>query len=98
MKYAIAAIALWATQATAQASPCTSIGDLAEQIMTHRQAGTAISQIMPMVEGNDLFVKMLLEAYQKPRFSSSEYQSREIEDYRNLWEIGCYQALSEKGA
>lgn len=98
MKYAIAAIALWATQATAQASPCTSIGDLAEQIMTHRQAGTAISQLMPMVEGNDLFVKMLLEAYQKPRFSSPEYKSREIEDYRNLWETGCYQAMSEKGA
>ena len=98
MKYAIAAIALWATQATAQADPCTSVGDVAEQIMTHRQAGRAISQLMPLVDGNPLFIQMLLQAYQEPRFGTRDFQQREIEDFRNLWEIGCYQAMTEKGA
>jgi hypothetical protein len=41
---------------------------------------------------------MLLQAYQKPRFGTQGFQQREIEDFRNLWETGCYQAMTEKGA
>lgn len=90
MKAIIAAIAL-ATPALAQ-DPCTSIGDLAEAMMTHRQAGTAISVLMPQMDGNDLFIKMLLAAYEQPRFGTSEFQQRKIDDFRSTWELGCYQA------
>jgi len=93
MKSIIAAIALTATQASAD--PCVEIGTLAEVMMKHRQAGTSISTLMAKTEGNDLFVEMLIAAYDQPRFSTTEYQQREIEDFRNTWEIGCYQAMME---
>lgn len=99
MKHAIAAIALALTLATsAQADKCQDAGDLAESVMTARQNGTPISRLMEIANGQEVIVKMVLMAYGKPRYSTDEFQSRAIEDFRNLWEIGCYQAMTEKGA
>jgi hypothetical protein len=97
MKTIITAIALaTATPALAQ-DPCTGIGDLAETMMTHRQGGTAISELMPKLDGNEMFIKMLLGAYGEPRYSTEEYRQRSIDDFRSLWELGCYQAMTEQG-
>ena len=96
-KAIIAAIAIaTATPALAQ-DPCTNIGDLAETMMTHRQGGTAISELMPKLDGNELFIKMLLGAYAEPRYSTGEYRQRAVDDFRALWELGCYQAMTEHG-
>ena len=53
---------------------------------------------MEIANGQEIIVKMVLMAYGEPRYSTDEFQSRAIEDFRNLWEVGCYQAMTEKGA
>lgn len=99
MKYLFAAIAFTLVLATsAQADQCQDAGDLAEAVMTARQNGAPISQLMEIANGQEIIVKMVLMAYGEPRYSTDQFQSRAIEDFRNLWEVGCYQAMSEKGA
>ena len=99
MKHLFAAIAFTLALATsAQADQCQDAGDLAEAVMTARQNGAPISQLMEIANGQEIIVKMVLMAYGEPRYSTDQFQSRAIEDFRNLWEVGCYQAMSEKGA
>ena len=99
MKNLLTSIALALTLATsAQADQCQDAGDLAEAVMTARQNGAPISQLMEIANGQEIIVKMVLMAYGEPRYSTDQFQSLAIEDFRNLWEVGCYQALSEKGA
>lgn len=99
MKNLLTSIALALTlAASAQADQCQDAGDLAEAVMTARQNGAPISQLMEIANGQEIIVKMVLMAYGEPRYSTDQFQSRAIEDFRNLWEVGCYQAMSEKGA
>ena len=99
MKNLLTSIALTLALATsAQADQCQDAGDLAEAVMTARQNGAPISQLMEIASGQEIIVKMVLMAYGEPRYSTDQFQSRAIEDFRNLWEVGCYQAMSEKGA
>ena len=99
MKNLLTSIALTLALATsAQADQCQDAGDLAEAVMTARQNGAPISQLMEIANGQEIIVKMVLMAYGEPRYSTDEFQSRAIEDFRNLWEVGCYQAMTEKGA
>lgn len=91
----LALAALTATAATAD--ECRQAGDDAAAIMVARQAGTAISTLMPEMEARgDRYVAMLLMAFERPRYSSEEFQQRQVEDYRALWETGCYAAKSKK--
>ena len=99
MKNLLTSIALTLALATsAQADQCQDAGDLAEAVMTARQNGAPISQLMEIANGQEIIVKMVLMAYGEPRYSTDEFQSRAIEDFRNLWETGCYQAMTEQGA
>lgn len=99
MKNLLTSIALTLALATsAQADQCQDAGDLAEAVMTARQNGAPISQLMEIANGQEIIVQMVLMAYGEPRYSTDQFQSRAIEDFRNLWEVGCYQAMSEKGA
>ena len=99
MKHAFASIALTLVLATsAQADQCQDAGDLAEAVMTARQNGAPISQLMEIANGQEVIVQMVLMAYGEPRYSTDEFRSRAVEDFRNLWEVGCYQAMTEKGA
>lgn len=73
---------------------CLSLGELAQTMMEHRQAGTSISTLMPHLNGNKAATSMLVSAYEEPRYSSDEYQTRAIQDFRNDWETACYMAKS----
>lgn len=91
--FAIATAMTLAASAAATADECREAGDAAAAVMVARQAGTAISALMPdMAARGDRYVEMLLMAYERPRYSSDEFQQREVEDYRSLWETGCYRA------
>lgn len=73
---------------------CALVGEQAKRMMEHRQAGTAISTLMPHVNGSKFYTNMLVSAYEEPRYSSDEYQTRAIQDFRNKWETACYMAKS----
>lgn len=83
---------------SAESITCEQFGELAESIMKSRQTGVPLSSLMnvikdtPETDGNEIFRNMIVMAYDEPRYSSDNMQRRAIEDYRNLWELGCYQS------
>ena len=97
MKSIITAIIITAATATASLAQdaqdrCQMVGDLAQAIMERRQEGMAMSALIAAIEGNELARLMIIEAYRAPRMSVPENQRREVEDFRNMMEMACYNA------
>ena len=71
-------------------SICPTMGTLAETIMTARQGGIALSQILNGPSGSEFVKEMAHQAYAKTRWHGEAAQLREIQDFREQWEIACY--------
>ncbi|MCB5199055.1 hypothetical protein LGQ03_07365 [Loktanella sp. TSTF-M6] len=71
---------------------CANYGDLAESIMSNRQLGIALSQMMAVSEGNETFEMMVMRAYDVPQFSSEGMRSDAASRFRNEIEIECFKA------
>jgi hypothetical protein len=71
---------------------CAADAKLAALIMTQRQKGIPMSGQMKAI-GNmpeaSLYRKMVIDAYERPRYRTSEIVQREIEDFRDRWYLGC---------
>jgi hypothetical protein len=95
---AIAAL-LASTSAFAQTASseavCTKLSQLSAQIMKNRQAGTPLSGMMEVTskstnaEVNRVTRKILLLAYDEPRFGTESYQQRSINDFSNKIMLAC---------
>jgi hypothetical protein len=77
---------------------CTKLGELAHQIMVNRQAGIALSMALSVIqkpEGDtstyDLITRIIVGAYDTPRYSTSTYQRIAAMDYRDEIETACFQ-------
>jgi hypothetical protein len=97
MKNLLTTIALCAfmapAAAVAQASEiCPTIGSLAESIMTARQRGVPISQAYGLANDNALALEMIQQAWEKTRWHSDGAQLREVQDFKEQWEVACYRA------
>lgn len=96
MNPTFATLAFVAATATAQTEQpqdiCHVIGNLAEQIMENRQAGISMSEMMAVSAESELAQLLVIEAYNIPRMSHPDNQRREVEDFRNMAEVLCYQA------
>ena len=90
---AVAALMLCPAQAE---EPCAILGKLARTVMESRQLGVALSKLMTIVKDDSLSTKIVLDAYEQPRYQSEEFQQHATENFGNKWEIMCYQARSEK--
>lgn len=73
---------------------CREIGTLAESIMTNRQNGTSIVQMMDIADGNGLAQSLVVAAYEEPRFSTPRYQAESISDFRDRAYLECFRAAS----
>lgn len=78
-----------------QADVCEGMGDLAATLMRNRQDGIAMSVQMTLLENTDPSIKemlrlMIIEAYDRARFSTEEYKQRSIDDFRTVFEAACY--------
>lgn len=71
-------------------SRCKSLASVAEQFMTNRQHGVAMSDMMDIVKsGADLHKHMVINAYNKPRYELEENQEREIAEFRDFYYLAC---------
>ena len=77
---------------------CTALGGLAQQIMEARQMGIPLSQMivaLPPTEGEDtpqaMILRIVVNAYDTPRYSTDTYQRIAAADYRNEIETMCFQ-------
>ena len=78
---------------------CEQIGELAKNIMTSRQHGVGLGEIMTLVNaqswGENSGLKKAVEevviiAYESPKYSSPEYQQSAITEFKNQALIECY--------
>jgi hypothetical protein len=82
-----------------QTAVCTALGGLAQQIMEARQMGVPLSQmiaVLPPEEDQDatqaMILRIVVNAYDAPRYSTDTYQRIAAMDYRNEIETMCFQA------
>lgn len=76
---------------------CIVMGTIAETVMEYRQEGGSMSNMMQVMSNMDsdpalteLSMQIVRDAFEIPRFSSPEYQRREIVDFRNEVEAVCF--------
>jgi translation initiation factor 2B subunit (eIF-2B alpha/beta/delta family) len=100
---AIAAFALVFSQpAIAKESDsefCYNIEEIARSVMSARQSNVSMSKVMKIMAENfpdnmELMRSIVIQAYEKPAYSTAQYQKREIDEYANHWATVCYMAMS----
>jgi hypothetical protein len=85
-------------------SICNSIASYAETAMTKRQEGFLMVQMMEIAIGsdsdnvNEFGRTIIIEAYEHPRYSTTEFQREAIADFRDRWYLWCAKQVSTSGA
>jgi hypothetical protein len=83
----------------AQADPvCVALGEYSRTVMDARQTGVALSKIMEIVKGDAIHTRIVLDAYEQPRFQTEEFRQTAIQDFGNKWETVCYRVRGKKGS
>ena len=77
------------------AETCKSLGNLAQSIMTGRQAGVKMSDMMEISDVPEIQA-MVLGAFQSPFMMYDENKSDSIRQFRELYEVACFKALGEQ--
>lgn len=91
MKHYILAATLALVAVPGWAMDCKAIGDVAAHIMTERQKGTAMSEMMDWADGNVARIILVGDAYKKPQKVYAENRQEMVVAYRNTVELMCYQ-------
>ena len=81
--------------AQADESYCDQISELAEAMMSSRQAGVSMAKAMKVTGDNKLFKGMMVDAYETGRYIVESNQRREIADFRDKWYLACYKAQED---
>lgn len=68
---------------------CNQISELAERYMTLRQDGVSMSKLYKTAKGNKLVEKMIVDAYEVPKFSTDEYREIQVSKFKNRWFLNC---------
>lgn len=83
----------------AEIAACADMGQIADAIMTARQSGRSMSDIIALTTGRDyaqpvidLVQGLAVIAYQSPRYRSDRVQQEAIQDFRNMVESECFAA------
>lgn len=71
---------------------CELYGEAAATFMRSSQDGIPLSRLLKVsgIQRNTLTYKILLTAYEQPRFSTEVYQREAIANFRNGVELACY--------
>ena len=85
------------TTAPALAKPasCEQIAELAKSIMTARQEGVSMVEMMGVGEDGSLTEVIVVDAYEEGRYRVEANQHRRVADFRDEWFMACYK--SRKG-
>ena len=67
---------------------CPKIAQLSRSVMTARQAGAPMRQVMELAE-SDVTVSMVTEAYGYSAYSIQENKDRAIQDFEDTWYLRC---------
>ena len=87
------------------AEQCEIMGSFSEIVMTQRQDGEALSELMGKLNAyaesnaaDPAFIKeargIIIGAYKKSRYSTDEFKLKAIQDFRNDVELMCWTTYS----
>ena len=62
---------------------CGTLHGLAEQVMSARQSGVPMPEVMTIAEGSPAMESMTMAAYDEPRYTTESVQQRVIVDFAN---------------
>ena len=82
------------TAETSQIERCMIAGGLATSIMTARQSGTPIANLIEIADGDDVVIALILFAYGQPRDRSQEYQQRAATEFGSDIVVACMSGLT----
>lgn len=68
---------------------CDAVSHMAKTVMQQRQQGMSISEMMKHDQGQDWIRKVMMDAYDEPRYSTSEYQQETIVEFSNKYHLLC---------
>ena len=79
-----------------ESSPCGIIGTQVANIMVRRLNGAAMSD--QMNEPNLVFIRFVIrDAHQQPFYQSLDMKKQLVRDFRERYELECYNTLSSGG-
>lgn len=91
----LAAVMLFSPQAFAQKDYCSRAAQVAESLMNARQKGVSLQDAMEALKSSypknvhGFIEKLVISAYEIPRYSSSEYQRRAAGEFRDKAHLQC---------
>lgn len=78
---------------------CKSISGAAGHIMTSRQQGRPMAEVMDLVakatKGDALSQRLVIDAYERPRMSVPKNQQTMISDFKSEVYLACIKAKSD---
>lgn len=90
---ALAAFAAFSVQPARASADCDAWANLAKEIMTSRQAGVPITDVIALFKRMDGYTadkqRLIFQAYEAPRFQTEEHKQREITEFQNSAYLAC---------
>jgi hypothetical protein len=87
-------LASWAQSKTDER--CSELAEFSNTVMQARQRGIEMQRLVQLSEGNELAIRIIIEAYEVPRYRTSEYQQNAATEFANKIQVTCYKALLKK--
>lgn len=68
---------------------CATYAELAESIMTNRQVGTSLGDLLDVVGDVSPAREMVLSAFEVSRRDSAAGRERAVSEFRDIWHLEC---------
>jgi hypothetical protein len=75
---------------------CSELAEFSQTVMEARQRGIDMQRLIQLSQGNELAIRIIIEAYDVPRYRTSEYQQNAVTEFANKIQVTCYKALIKK--
>jgi len=101
MKTLLAILAIMLTTSLQAKDNCIGLSELSETIMSNRQHGTDITKLVKLFQKpqyatmRPYVTAKAIEAYEEPRYSTTEYQDNAIADFKNDAFLECYRVMNK---
>ena len=68
---------------------CTSISNLARTVMTRRQQGAEMAELLRLADGNEVARGLVMDAYTHSRYQTESVRTRTIQEFGNSVHLMC---------
>lgn len=71
---------------------CEDLYELAFKVMTLRQSGMPVSELITIAKGNRLASAIVIAAYEEPEYRTKDYQLRASREFATSVYVECFKA------